>query len=56
LQRIKATNYVIQGSKKFEDGVAKGLLLQIMPCELAIIQEPIESPMQELLGQFPQVF
>uniref|UniRef100_A0A2N9F7Y1 Reverse transcriptase/retrotransposon-derived protein RNase H-like domain-containing protein n=1 Tax=Fagus sylvatica TaxID=28930 RepID=A0A2N9F7Y1_FAGSY len=40
-------------SKKFEDGVAKGLLLQIMPCELAIIQEPIESPMQELEGVPP---
>ena len=56
LQGIKATNFVIQGSKKFQDGAAKGLLLQIMPCELTAIQEPIESPIQDLLEQFPQIF
>ena len=56
LQGIKATNSIIHGSKKFQDGAAKGLLLQIMPCNLAAIQDPIESPMKDLLDQFPQVF
>ena len=56
LQGIKATDSVIQGSKKFQGKAAKGLLLQILPFELAAIQEPIEPPMQELLGKFPQVF
>ena len=48
-QGIKATNSVIQVSKMFQDKAAKGLLLQIMPCKLVAIQEPIESPMHEFV-------
>ena len=55
-QGLKVTSSVIEGSKKFQNKVAKGQLLQILSCELATIQEPIDSPMQELLGKFAKVF
>ena len=55
LQGIKATNSIIHGSKKFQDGAAKGLLLQIMPCNLATIQKRIESN-ERLIGSISTSF
>uniref|UniRef100_A0A2N9F472 Reverse transcriptase/retrotransposon-derived protein RNase H-like domain-containing protein n=1 Tax=Fagus sylvatica TaxID=28930 RepID=A0A2N9F472_FAGSY len=45
------------GSKDFKGkATMKGLLLQIMPCELASIQEEICAPIRELVEEFSQVF
>jgi hypothetical protein len=41
LQGIKATNYVIQGSKEVQGiRLPRGCATSNMPCELAAIQEP----------------
>ena len=47
---------MIQGSKDFKGkATMKGLLLQIMPCELASMQEEIGAPIRELVKELPQV-
>jgi hypothetical protein len=57
LQGLKEKPNLIQGSKDFKGkATMKGLLLQIMPCELASIQEEICAPIRELVEEFPQVF
>jgi hypothetical protein len=57
LQGLKEKPNLIQGSKDFKGKVTmKGLLFQIMPCELASIQEEIGAPIRELVEEFPQVF
>jgi hypothetical protein len=56
LQGLKEKPNLIQGSKDFKGkATMKGLLFQIMPCELASIQEEIGAPIQELVEEFPQV-
>jgi hypothetical protein len=57
LQGFKEKPNLIQGSKNFKGkATMKGLLLQIMPCELASIQEEICALIQKLVEEFPQVF
>jgi hypothetical protein len=57
LQGLKEKPNLIQGSKDFKGkATMKGLLFQIMPCELASIQEEIGAPIRELVEEFPQVF
>ena len=57
LQGLKEKPNLIQGSKDFKGkATMKGLLLQIMPCELASIQEEICAPIREFVEEFPQVF
>jgi hypothetical protein len=57
LQGLKEKPNLIQGSKDFKGkATMKGLVLQIMPCELDTIQEEICAPIQELVEEFPQVF
>jgi hypothetical protein len=57
LQGLKEKPNLIQCSKNFKGkATMKGLLLQIMPCELASIQEEICAPIRELVEEFPQVF
>jgi hypothetical protein len=57
LQGLKEKPNLIQGSKDFKGKASmKGLLFQIMPCELASIQEEIGAPIRELVEEFPQVF
>jgi hypothetical protein len=57
LQGLKEKPNLIQGSKDFKGkATMKGLLLQIMPCELDTIQEEICAPIRELIEEFPQVF
>uniref|UniRef100_A0A2N9H0U4 Integrase catalytic domain-containing protein n=1 Tax=Fagus sylvatica TaxID=28930 RepID=A0A2N9H0U4_FAGSY len=56
LQGLKEKPNLIQGSKDFKGkATMKGLLLQIMPCELASIQEEICAPIRELVEEFPQM-
>uniref|UniRef100_A0A2N9HZP8 Retrotransposon gag domain-containing protein n=1 Tax=Fagus sylvatica TaxID=28930 RepID=A0A2N9HZP8_FAGSY len=56
LQGLKEKPNLIQGSKDFKGkATMKGLLFQIMPCELASIQEEIGAPIRELVEEFPQV-
>jgi hypothetical protein len=56
LQGLKEKPNLIQGSKDFKGkATMKGLLYQIMPCELASIQEGIDAPIQELVEECPQV-
>uniref|UniRef100_A0A2N9HXW7 Chromo domain-containing protein n=1 Tax=Fagus sylvatica TaxID=28930 RepID=A0A2N9HXW7_FAGSY len=56
LQGLKEKPNLIQGSKDFKGkATMKGLLFQIMPCELASIQEGIDAPIQELVEECPQV-
>jgi hypothetical protein len=53
LQRLKEKPNLIQGSKDFKGkATMKGLLFQIMPCELASIQEEIGAPIRELVEEF----
>uniref|UniRef100_A0A2N9EEA7 Integrase catalytic domain-containing protein n=1 Tax=Fagus sylvatica TaxID=28930 RepID=A0A2N9EEA7_FAGSY len=57
LQGLKEKPNLIQGSKDFKGkATMKGLLFQIMPCELASIQEEIGAPIRELVEEFPQGF
>jgi hypothetical protein len=57
LQGLKEKPNVIQSSKDFKGkATMKGLLLQIMPCELDSMQEEIDAPIRELVEEFPQVF
>uniref|UniRef100_A0A2N9ISR3 Uncharacterized protein n=1 Tax=Fagus sylvatica TaxID=28930 RepID=A0A2N9ISR3_FAGSY len=57
LQGLKEKPNLIQGSKDFKGkATMKGLLFQIMPCELASIQEEIGAPIREIVEEFPQVF
>uniref|UniRef100_A0A2N9G2Y4 Ty3 transposon capsid-like protein domain-containing protein n=1 Tax=Fagus sylvatica TaxID=28930 RepID=A0A2N9G2Y4_FAGSY len=57
LQGLKKKPNLIQGSKDFKGkATIKGLLFQIMPCELVSIQEEIGAPIRELVEEFPQVF
>jgi hypothetical protein len=56
LQGLKEKPNLIQGSKDFKGkATMKGLLFQIMPCELASIQEEIGATIRELVEEFPQV-
>jgi hypothetical protein len=56
LQGLKEKPNLIQGSKDFKGkATMKGLLFQIMPCELASIQEGIDAPIQEFVEECPQV-
>uniref|UniRef100_A0A2N9EK47 Chromo domain-containing protein n=1 Tax=Fagus sylvatica TaxID=28930 RepID=A0A2N9EK47_FAGSY len=56
LQGLKDKPNLIEGSKDFKGkATMKGLLLQIMPCELASIQEVICVPIRELVEEFPQI-
>jgi hypothetical protein len=57
LQGMKEAKSMIQGSKDFKGkAIVKGLLLQIMSCDLAAVQAPVSTSMQALLEEFPQVF
>uniref|UniRef100_A0A2N9HH28 Reverse transcriptase n=1 Tax=Fagus sylvatica TaxID=28930 RepID=A0A2N9HH28_FAGSY len=57
LQGLKEKPNVMQSSKDFKGkATMKGLLLQIMPCELDSMQEEIDAPIRELVEEFPQVF
>jgi hypothetical protein len=57
LQGLKESPNMIQGSKNFKSkATMKGLLLQIVPYELAALQEEVPPPIRELLEEFPQVF
>jgi hypothetical protein len=56
LQGLKDKPNLIEGSKDFKGkATMKGLLLQIMPCELVSIQEVICVPIRELVEEFPQI-
>uniref|UniRef100_A0A2N9HHB4 Chromo domain-containing protein n=1 Tax=Fagus sylvatica TaxID=28930 RepID=A0A2N9HHB4_FAGSY len=56
LQGLKDKPNLIEGSKDFKGkATMKGLLLQIMPCELVSIQEVICVPIRELVEESPQI-